>query len=380
MKKFLIILSIVIVSGKGFGQDTNTTVDITFDPAVIQWDANTNDISLTDRDSFLRYTTNNTTYTLFSISNAYLSNDGWTEYVFTNNALAEVRYRISTVKQFRFSTKTGVMDEKDYQRVYFKTKTNFIKTWGDPAWESDDPDVVNDYTYVLSSKWATDDFDVEMYVMYLNEQASMSFYFTPPSKTIQPFVNYKGFDFRKATWGMSKDEVRLSEPFAPFRSTDKTLIYTFEWNNMSGYVIYLFMNNSLTNGSYYISQKHDNFVQHIESFGQIMNRLSEELDEPDGVKFLWKTNVFEINTDWYGIALKEKQLAFTYFWEKKKRHIDIAMFYEDDMPVITVKYSAIYKPEEETESEAETEAELKAEITPEMISNNFAVVPESVTN
>ena len=127
------------------------------------------------------------------------------------------------------------------------------------------------------------------------------------------------YDFRKATWGMKKEQVIASDNSKPLHvgptNTFDIALYEGSVAGLKTEYGYTFVDDILVIGGYTFKEKHSNKNKHIDDF----RKLKEILERKYGkhVKFdsVWSNDLYRNNTENYGLAISIGHLALSTKWE-----------------------------------------------------------------
>lgn len=132
----------------------------------------------------------------------------------------------------------------------------------------------------------------------------------------------KEFDFRKAKWGMTENEVRASETGKFYTDIVNGFVYEDRIADMNAFVFYMFGSNKLAMASYMIDKEHSNKNDYISDFKTLKNLLIKKYGEPYLDKTIWKNNLYKNDLDDYGMAISVGHLVYTAKWS----HIGTEIF------------------------------------------------------
>lgn len=127
------------------------------------------------------------------------------------------------------------------------------------------------------------------------------------------------FDFRKVNWGMSKEQVKISE---------KSATFVTEWDDMNMFVYstnisllksnlyYTFVDNKLSSATYEIEERYINKDAHISDYKKIVATLTEKYGEPLTDEINWSSDVAEqAYSQLKGTAVSMGYLEYYTSWE-----------------------------------------------------------------
>lgn len=132
-------------------------------------------------------------------------------------------------------------------------------------------------------------------------------------------------DFRKATWGMSKQEVIKSEGKKPKQTADNVIVYNDNIAGLSCYAGYIFTENKLTRGSYIFTVKHSNNNDYIADYENIKNLLKKKYGEPEADSIVWKNDLFRSEHQQWGTAISIGHLVYYSTWETENTSVELSL-------------------------------------------------------
>lgn len=124
-------------------------------------------------------------------------------------------------------------------------------------------------------------------------------------------------EFRKSKWGDSMAKVKSTEKMADKYPEDKD-IYAFN-STIAGYpctVAFIFVDDKLSMAKYLLKQEHSNRNDYIIDHKDIVNLLTSKYGKPSYDKPYWKDDLYQDNSDNYGMAVCVGHLTFTAKWEE----------------------------------------------------------------
>ncbi len=134
------------------------------------------------------------------------------------------------------------------------------------------------------------------------------------------------FDFRKATWGMSKEQVKLSEDIEPVLEEEYALMYNTSVSNMECRIVYLFLDYLLlTSGSYTFVEKHSDEINYIMDYNDVKDRLVEKYGTPKSTDVNWSNDLYQDEPEHHGLAVCLGHLAFMSTWETDSTDIVLSL-------------------------------------------------------
>ena len=131
----------------------------------------------------------------------------------------------------------------------------------------------------------------------------------------QKFTPFHEYDFRNTNWGMSREEVKLTEKRTPDLETDNGLVYKAIIDKYDCYCIYYFLENRLYMSAYRFNEKHNNKNAYIEDYENLKELLTKKYGKPTWENVDWKDDFYkDIKGNW-GLAVSRGDLVYTITWE-----------------------------------------------------------------
>lgn len=132
-------------------------------------------------------------------------------------------------------------------------------------------------------------------------------------------------NFRDASWGMSKSEVKKNEEKDIDIELSGTLRYIDNIIGMYAKVYYLFTDNKLTRGKYIFDEDPPNPQDHISDFKKTKRLLKKKYGTPQTEGPFWTSELayylYEDNRDDWGTALISGKLFFRCTFKIEKTEI-----------------------------------------------------------
>ncbi|HEV8515976.1 MAG TPA: hypothetical protein VGQ59_22000 [Cyclobacteriaceae bacterium] len=162
-------------------------------------------------------------------------------------------------------------------------------------------------------------------------------YLNSPSNKEQPNI----FDFRRANWGMTKDQVKASETFQAVESKyPDILIYSGDISSLEAGVYYIFVDNKLVRTKYSFFAKHTNKNDYIFDYESINKSLIEKYGKPKKESEYWLNNLYKNDYDQRGFAVSLGHLAFYSNWDTAETIITSALTGENYKISHVIEYSS----------------------------------------
>jgi hypothetical protein len=139
----------------------------------------------------------------------------------------------------------------------------------------------------------------------------------PAVTTVPGDSSQTPFDFRKARWGMAREEVIKSEG-PPLEGSETYLVYNSNVMNVDVRLGFEFIDNKLSS-TYYIFKithtNHTNYNDFISDFNAIDEALASKYGHSVSSGPIWKQSSFNNDPEHYGLAVATGKLIYQGTWE-----------------------------------------------------------------
>lgn len=146
------------------------------------------------------------------------------------------------------------------------------------------------------------------------------------------------YDFRKAKWGMSREEVQETEETEPILENENTIDYSIILSGMQAQVGYTFKDDELIRAGFFFFSKLKTKNDYIEKY----NSLKEELIKVNGKPVLdtekQKDTFQRIDPDNKGEAVCNGDMLYATQWDLPATDIQLVLRGEDSECKLTILY------------------------------------------
>lgn len=111
--------------------------------------------------------------------------------------------------------------------------------------------------------------------------------------TLILFAEEAKYDFRKANWGMSKEQVKATEDKKPDFEDNTMLSYEVTISEKDFECAYLFLEDKLYGSGYLFFGEHTNKNLYIDDYEELKEILTKEYGKPKIDKVTWKNGLFK---------------------------------------------------------------------------------------
>jgi len=122
------------------------------------------------------------------------------------------------------------------------------------------------------------------------------------------------FNFRKTTWGMSRDQVKASEEAKPTGENPDVITYRYDIDGIPAIVGYLFDGDKLTRAGYLMRGSYDDPNKYIEDYDKVKESMIETYGAPAQDEMHWMEEQGSQDPAQYGKAVCDGKLRYTTAW------------------------------------------------------------------
>jgi len=132
----------------------------------------------------------------------------------------------------------------------------------------------------------------------------------------------KPADFRRTSWGMTREQVKAVESSKLIKEDEHGLFYSSELSGFGEVLIgYIFAEGKLVRTSYISQVRHTNSNAFIEDFTKIKSMLTEKYGRPESDDVVWLDNLYKDDPDNWGMAVSAGHLVYDTVWKTKTTKI-----------------------------------------------------------
>lgn len=165
-------------------------------------------------------------------------------------------------------------------------------------------------------------------------------------------------EFRKAFFGMSKDEVKKLESEKPLHETAEILFYEDTLFGINCNYGYLFIKDKLAKGVYLFSGErnpHSNKTDYVRDYENIKIKIIEKYGKPKIDKTIWKDDLYKDDPSEWGMAVAVGDLIKYSTWERPEVEMSLELY--GDNHDITLKLDYKHPNFEKMKEAADKEKE-----------------------
>ena len=105
-------------------------------------------------------------------------------------------------------------------------------------------------------------------------------------------IDARKYDFRHATWGMTREEVIASEGKQPDFTDKNAIVYKGKLLSMDALISYIFASGQLVRAKYILKTEHSNKQLYIQDFNKIITVLTQKYGSPEKDKVYITDNLY----------------------------------------------------------------------------------------
>jgi len=134
------------------------------------------------------------------------------------------------------------------------------------------------------------------------------------------------YDFRKANWGMSVEQVKATEKNKIVLEDEKTLATgRVQVDGKECIYVYYFLEDKLYRAAYGFMEKHTNENLHIDDYEDLKEILTKKYGKPVLDKVTWKNDLFKSDKQNWGTAISIGHLDYFSSWETSTTFISLGL-------------------------------------------------------
>jgi hypothetical protein len=146
------------------------------------------------------------------------------------------------------------------------------------------------------------------------------------------------YNFRKTKWGMSIEQVKLSESIDIAEEAENILDYKNSVIGKDVFVSYIFIDNQLVRARYALADSHSNKNDFIIDYNDFKEILIKKDGPPEKDDSFWKNDLFEYDHSKWGTAISSGHLMYISEWETEDTTILNALMGENYKISCVVEY------------------------------------------
>lgn len=149
------------------------------------------------------------------------------------------------------------------------------------------------------------------------------------------------YNFRKTTWGMTKEQVKKTEKGKVEIEKDNSLIYSGKVGGLECGIGYVFAEGKLVRTRYLIIEKHTNKNDYITDYKSLKEILTKKYGKPIEDKQYWKKDLYKNDYQDWGFAISLGHLTYFATWRTNKTDIVLGLYGDNYKINLGVEYESI---------------------------------------
>jgi len=146
--------------------------------------------------------------------------------------------------------------------------------------------------------------------------------------------------FRKATWGMTRNQVKATESGKIMRDSENALAYKGSVGNADVLIFFFFVSDKLVRGKYSFLTEHTNKNEFISDFERIKSTLKDKYGDPQKDETFWSNELYKDEPENWGMAIAVGDLSYYTTWENENTDIVLALDGDNYEISLVVEYSS----------------------------------------
>lgn len=167
------------------------------------------------------------------------------------------------------------------------------------------------------------------------------------------------FDFRKTSWGMTKDQVKENESSTLVGDAGNMLWYTSTVASKNVEIVYTFLDHKLVNTGYYFIEEHSNKNDYIDDYEYLKEILIQKYSTPTFDETTWSNELFKDDPSDWGRAVSLGHLDYLSSWETDTTKIILGLSGDNHEERLQAAYYSKYSLREKAKEKAAQEKEVK---------------------
>jgi len=152
--------------------------------------------------------------------------------------------------------------------------------------------------------------------------------------------NKEDYDFRRTKWGMSKEQVKISEKNSIIEENDEYLAYFGKVFSKDVMIVYYFANSKLVRARYIFLESHTNKFYYLIDYKSIKDVLLNKYGEPKYDRVVWLNDLYQDDYSEWGLAISIGHLIFGAGWETNTTEIEIYLVGENYQILHAIQYTS----------------------------------------
>ena len=145
-------------------------------------------------------------------------------------------------------------------------------------------------------------------------------------------------DFRKATWGMSANQVKQTETAKLVTHTNHKLTYATRLLGQEVTLMYIFVDNKLVRTRYDNAENHINNIEYFRYYDKLVSTLKDKYGPPTEEFTYYENDQLKDRPGTWATALGAGRIAKFTVWELGETQIDAGLYGRNSKVTCGVEY------------------------------------------
>jgi hypothetical protein len=144
--------------------------------------------------------------------------------------------------------------------------------------------------------------------------------------------------FRKAAWGMDRDQVIQTEGREDVEEGDNYLSYAGQVAGLSCSILYIFVEDTLVRGKYFFTVSHSNDNDYLSDYSTLKEMLIKKYGRPLEDEQIWKGDLYKDDYQRWGMAVCIGDLTMYAKWGKSETEIVLILTGDNYQTNLAIEY------------------------------------------
>lgn len=132
-------------------------------------------------------------------------------------------------------------------------------------------------------------------------------------------------DFRSADFGMTREQVKATEPGAKWLENDKQIGFQTEVAGLDVLAAYVFHEGALAQAAYSVIEAHADENGYISDYKKLKDLLAEKYGKPTFDDTLWRSDLYKSDPSRHGFAVSIGHMISGAEWETETMDVSIQL-------------------------------------------------------
>jgi hypothetical protein len=154
-------------------------------------------------------------------------------------------------------------------------------------------------------------------------------------------------DFRSASFGMSREEVRATETAVEWIDQSGVLGFQTSISGLQALAVYHFVNDKFSRANYSVTEPHSNRNAHIDDYRKLAGLLEQKYGAPAQDETVWRNDLYRDDPSGWGTAIAAGHMTMYKSWEADTASVIILLNGDNFDMNLLIEYSNNDLAEEE---------------------------------